>query len=35
MLGFALDYADIGVAIAKFIDSKDWYRKNGWIDITK
>lgn len=32
---FSLDYADVGVAIAKFIDSKDWYRKNGWIDITK
>jgi hypothetical protein len=30
-----LDYADIGVAVAKFIDSKDWYRNNGWIDITQ
>ncbi|MFC0562281.1 hypothetical protein [Halalkalibacter alkalisediminis] len=31
----ALDYADIGVAVAKFIDSKDWYKNNGWIDITQ
>ena len=31
----ALDYLDVGVALAKAIDSKDWYKKNGWIDITK
>lgn len=31
----ALDYMDKGTALAKYIDSKDWYRKNGWIDITK
>ncbi|MFS0766711.1 hypothetical protein [Peribacillus phoenicis] len=34
-VSFALDYADVGVAIAKFLDSKDWYKNNGWIDITK
>lgn len=31
----ALDYLDVGVALARVIDSKDWYRNNGWIDITK
>lgn len=31
----ALNYADFGLAVAKFIDSKDWYKNNGWIDITK
>ncbi|API93522.1 MULTISPECIES: hypothetical protein [unclassified Virgibacillus] len=31
----ALDYLNVGVALARGIDSKDWYRNNGWIDITK
>lgn len=33
--GFALNYGDPGTAIAKFIDGRDWYKNNGWIDITK
>lgn len=34
-VGVALNYGDPGVAIAKYIDSRDWYKNNGWIDITK
>lgn len=34
-IGFALNYGDPGTAIAKFIDGRDWYQNNGWIDITK
>ncbi|SDN64256.1 hypothetical protein [Alkalicoccus daliensis] len=31
----ALDYADVGGTIAKIIDSKDWYRNTGWMDIAQ
>ncbi|MEA1855558.1 hypothetical protein MKX67_02620 [Cytobacillus sp. FSL W7-1323] len=34
-IGFALNYGDPGTAIARFIDGRDWYKNNGWIDITK
>ncbi|WP_368504288.1 hypothetical protein AB3N04_19915 [Alkalihalophilus sp. As8PL] len=31
----ALDYADVGGALAKLIDRVDWYPRNGWVDVTK
>lgn len=31
----ALDYMNVGAAIAKYLDRHDWYKNNGWIDITK
>lgn len=34
-IDFALNYYNPGSIIANIIDSKDWYKKNGWIDITK
>lgn len=34
-VNIALDYMNVGAAISRYIDSKDWYRNNGWIDITK
>jgi hypothetical protein len=34
-VGFAINYGDPGVAIARFIDSRDWYKNNGYIDVTK
>lgn len=35
VINTALNYLDIGTSIAKLIDSRDWYPKNGYIDITK
>lgn len=34
-IDFALNYSNLGSIIENVIDSKDWYKKNGWIDITK
>jgi len=31
----ALDYMNVGAAIANYLDDHDWYKNNGWIDITK
>ncbi|MEC1157574.1 hypothetical protein [Cytobacillus horneckiae] len=32
---FALSYSDVGGGVARFIDGRDWYKNNGWIDVTK
>lgn len=32
---YAIDYFNVGGMIAKYIDNHDWYRGNGWIDISK
>ncbi|ALA52921.1 hypothetical protein CAY60_015460 [Shouchella clausii] len=34
-ISVALDYANVGLQIAKQIDKRDWYPGNEWIDITK
>jgi len=31
----AMNYGDPGAALARTIDNYDWYKNNGWIDITK